>query len=1016
MRLNPFSRSRNGGGNIRGDDDSSAEEDIAITKLKERRSAVPGRARRESSNGRIDPTTDPKSNLSYAGGSAVARGRTASRGRGAPSPSLRDLPPGAKAVVRGRSRGRSVNNERDDSSSSPEPVPRGRSRDARGRRRSIRRDRDDSSSPEPEMSRLSAPRRIPPPPPSSDLSRRSRPSRRSSSRVPLPPDSDSDDELDRERMSRSQIRRTPSRASYRSRGSGRMPPPPPDHMRRRPSRRVMDDDNDGDGYGYDPRRGRVSLSRSRSFNSRRAASLAPPSSSRRASYAGSERRRGSSRAPHSRHRSFSQAPPPSRRYREEEFIEKPKKRGFKALFRLGGNKNKKRYIRDDDNDDNSSLESVDFVRERHNAAPIMQDDESNARAPAAPETYALPKREAFANLYEHDNFPAIDRVPTAIGYQSDDSTEEVMIGGAPVPVADDKSVTSRYSVDVRSARSSKIKPISGDPNEYDDDDDDKYSQYLGGNSNIPLHSDDSDSCRPQWHHALDKDDSDWYDDYDEDDEEAMKRASKHTNKKYQVSGLRKKKTRQEKGEPSAEDTVISELKDATGPGDAIVANRSAEQEGNKVPRKQDLEDDDEFDEDDETGIPSRRRNKRRGKVGRKSHFDDATMDNDDASLSDDETGDETTRENRKNRKQKMAKDKGIIMNTHGKAASKQAKKGKGRGFVSRFKAFGRRNAGYGSDSDESQVSASVRLAQTQSMFSDAAPTLTKLEEEEKRESTATHNMLRNNRKEVTELDELDEMSLGSNQQQASCFPFSLAALNLGGTSSGAAQTSSAFCFYPSGGQNQNDLQLDDVQIHRLKDAKYNLENKPKVEVILQDLQDPLAEKYEQLERAQRKKKSEQQKQKEMQQEIERREREELLRMKREMREMEQKKLQMLQHKDALALQEAPDLKRDNNPSFVMDISDWVLKLDNDKTAVKERDTPRTNGRDGSDPVEKLPFSTIEVPTTTTIDSESAAGSSWGGRRKQRYEDDYSQPSSRRRSRSTTRPKPTKKKKGWFRRG
>lgn len=85
-----------------------------------------------------------------------------------------------------------------------------------------------------------------------------------------------------------------------------------------------------------------------------------------------------------------------------------------------------------------------------------------------------------------------------------------------------------------------------------------------------------------------------------------------------------------------------------------------------------------------------------------------------------------------------------------------------------------------------------------------------------------------------------------------------------------------------------------MQIQPLKDAKHNLENKPKVKVILQDLQDPLADKFDQLEKTKQKQKQELQCEKETQQEIDRKECTELLWKKREIREMEQKKFQMAQ--------------------------------------------------------------------------------------------------------------------------
>ena len=280
-----------------------------------------------------------------------------------------------------------------------------------------------------------------------------------------------------------------------------------------------------------------------------------------------------------------------------------------------------------------------------------------------------------------------------------------------------------------------------------------------------------------------------------------------------------------------------------------------------------------------------------------------------------------------------------------------------------------------------------------------------LEEEEYKESTATHNMLRQNRKELFELDEMDDNSRMDMNPGCSVFNFGLPSFN----------------FFGSTQPTPDEAPLDGVQIQRLKDAKNDLENKPKVEVILQDLQDPLAEKYEQLEKMQRKQKKELQQVKEAQHEIERREHEELLRMKQRMREMEQKKIQMAQAKDSRSLQveQAPELTRGKSQSFVMDISDWVLQLDNPttpgrKSVTRDKDTPRTNGRDGSSPLEKLPFNMIEVPTTTTADSGDEQSRNLSRSSKSRSSKKSS--NSKRSSKSGSQKKGATKKKGWFRRG
>jgi len=292
---------------------------------------------------------------------------------------------------------------------------------------------------------------------------------------------------------------------------------------------------------------------------------------------------------------------------------------------------------------------------------------------------------------------------------------------------------------------------------------------------------------------------------------------------------------------------------------------------------------------------------------------------------------------------------------------------KARGFTKKLKGFkmpGRRQSpktANESDADESSQD-SIDLMATET-FATEDISRHQLEEEEFKQSTATHNMLRQNKKELFELDEMDEYSANGLNQAGGCSLFNLnfGALSIfGGTES-----------------KKDETPLDGVQLERLKGAKHDFENKPKVEVILQDLQDPLVEKYEQLEKQQRQQKKELQRIKEAQQDIERREREELFKMKQKMREVEQQKFQQAQAKDSRSLQEAPDLTRNKNSSFVMDISDWVLSLDNNpdtpgkKSVNREHDTPRTNGRDSKEPpLEKLPFNMIEVPTTTsTMDSE-----------------------------------------------
>ena len=128
------------------------------------------------------------------------------------------------------------------------------------------------------------------------------------------------------------------------------------------------------------------------------------------------------------------------------------------------------------------------------------------------------------------------------------------------------------------------------------------------------------------------------------------------------------------------------------------------------------------------------------------------------------------------------------------------------------------------------------------------------------------------------------------------------------------------------------------------------------------------------------------------------------------------------HGDPMALQEAPDLNRGKSQSFVMDISDWVLNLDNnDPTPTPTRrsggarhnHTPRTNGRESSSPLEKLPFNMIEVPTASTADS----GDERSRNNLSRSSRSRSASNSKRSSNSKrTEKKKETKKKSWFRRG
>ena len=655
------------------------------------------------------------------------------------------------------------------------------------------------------------------------------------------------------------------------------------------------------------------------------------------------------------------------------------------------------------------------------------------------DSYLVPKPETYANLYEYDNFPAIDRVPTAIGYRSDDSLPDDADEG------DDKSFTSRYTIDVKSVRSSKLKKknddgisIYGHREDGDfshDENDDKYAQYLAGAEANEVLSDSSESCPPKWHAALDAEDGDWFDD---DDEEAMKRAS-GKNKKYQVSSKDKQKRSSNKKSKKAAAKAAAAKRKAKGAvpvanakeeaalnaeaklgeegeamGDAIVANRSEgsdlrpkrRQQRSAMGLSEDSDEETEGDDDDMTGARSQRR-KQRG--GRKDFvLGDSSM-----------LTDNSYEEMDKPSKAK----KGIMMNpniSQGKVQNVKAlkAKAKSRGLVSKFKGFrrgGRVTDDASSSDDSSYGTDNMHLDPSQSIYSGFDQSLAQLEDDEWRESTATHNMMRNNRKELLELDEMDEASVKVDPNQVSCsiFPFGLTALALGGGNSTS-------CFYNQSGEPQRpeDAPLDSVQIQRLKDAKYDMENKPKVEVILQDLQDPLADKFDKLEKSKQKHKRELQREQEFQQEIERKERAELLRKKKEIREAEQKKVQLAQKQD-LDLQEAPDLNRGKSQSFVMDITDWVLQLDNDtprRKSLSTKDhapTPRTNGRNEPSPIDELPFSTISVPTATMDSDDIVPKQAW--RRGKKEKKPTAKKGTQEKRRTGPKNSSDKKKKGWFRR-
>ena len=134
---------------------------------------------------------------------------------------------------------------------------------------------------------------------------------------------------------------------------------------------------------------------------------------------------------------------------------------------------------------------------------------------------------------------------------------------------------------------------------------------------------------------------------------------------------------------------------------------------------------------------------------------------------------------------------------------------------------------------------------------------------------------------------------------------------------------------------------------------------------------------------------------------------------------------MAQNQDSrsLQLEPAPELSRGKSQSFVMDISDWVLQLDNPgtpskKSVTRDKDTPRTNGRDGSSsPLEKLPFNMIEVPTTTTMDSDDQSrNQSRSAKSKNARTAKKGSNNSKQRNRNSSQKKSEKTKRSWFRRG
>jgi hypothetical protein len=1116
MKLYPFPSRRSG----RGYDDDNRDEEVAVTKVRKvpkKQPTTPGRRRPKSPADTDDEderdrfsqkrsgskTTKPKprdsnSNLSFAGGSAAARSQT---------------------------RGRSV-------SLSP----------ARGRRQSLIHEKTakrlshdhelsdkEASSPESDVRRKNS---------RGASSNRSKASQSRTSTYSL--SSSADESLNAEEIP---VRmRSPAKRPSMSKNDSRNSKNKNKNHTRSPARRGRSQSRDMEDEDDGRPRGRVisgtSLRRSRSRGPDTSDDAPEPLARR--NHHKQDFLRGKSRGLSGsrqyadrpvRNGRRDSSPPPQQKASDSKPLARAVRHSWGGFLFGRDTKHKDNKREEDDmvdirdpsdeeeyDDDRKATESH---RRRNSPEELREAPKPEVKGPAVnmikkvrDEHYVNPKcRQPYANLFEYDNFPAIDRVPTAIGYHSEDSGEEFQDhrttqrrprrkDGHGETVTDENkedddnvSFTSRYSVDVKSVRGSKLKknkkgsnsstryrngaPDGLDDNFSHDENDDKYAQYLAGADPNDLLSDSSESCPPTWHPALDADDSDWY---DEDEETNVKMAQQRNgNKKYQVSGvasvaerqkkrnkkkkkeLTLKKTGNDEGTPrtSKEDQVATAEEKK---GDAIVAarsNGSAPKSSRAIvvrdgePPEKPLSDEEiDSEEDDEmTGAPGKyRRGKyqRRGGKHRNKEYDDDEEEEDEEELDDDSgvsydsNGDTTRRSS--SLKRSGRNDKETVGRSRksrgGKLASfmrpslgrgKQGNKVKSfKNKIKNFRRGGRKSTtGYGSSSDESSE---LRLAHTRSAISDPGdPSLAKLEQDEWNESTFTHNMMRNSRKEITELDEMDEASVNNDPGMLSCgfFPFGLA---------GLAATP---CFYHTAESSRLDENpLDSVQIQRLRDSKYDSENKPKVEVILQDLQDPLAEKYDQLEKKHRKEQRQVHQRKEAAHEIEKREREELLRQKREMRETEQRKLHQIQAKD-LALQEAPGVTR--GQSFVMDISDWVLSLDGggktpgkSQSTPKDKDTPRTNGRDSpASPLAKLPFNTIEVPTASTIEtaekrskiSPAKSGKHQGWRGRKREAESRFSPStaatigpgvaSKRRdgSNSNNQKKKTEtKKRGWFRRG
>jgi hypothetical protein len=122
----------------------------------------------------------------------------------------------------------------------------------------------------------------------------------------------------------------------------------------------------------------------------------------------------------------------------------------------------------------------DYVR---TADHFYQDDDFQPTS-IVETVYRKPRQ--FADLHEFDGIPVIDRVPTAVGYRSQDSADLLV---------EEKSRCSRYSVDARDKNRSPRSPRSP---MSDNDEDDKYSAHGKPKASLSIWSDTDESNAPIW--------------------------------------------------------------------------------------------------------------------------------------------------------------------------------------------------------------------------------------------------------------------------------------------------------------------------------------------------------------------------------------------------------------------------------------------------------------------------------------------------------------------------------------